>query len=598
MDIRIDCREQMEKYLPPMIIINSDGAILDLTSNVSEYFPSAEKGNNLFDLIGMERKVLLKTDEKLICSSQSGKKIEISFDNCSSHLIGIIKPIVTTSVSDMFSGETLLEAAEFMPVGIYEFDMNGVFIYVNKYLCDLFGYQKNEVLGKINVVDVIVSEMQDNVVSGIAQLIHTGESRVGEFMCHKRNGDLFPAEIHSALNIKNGKPVGIMGIFLDATNKKRAEEELLKTNRIQSLGVIAGGIAHDFNNILTVIIGNISLAKFDMPKDSDSYKLLEEAESASVRAKTLTNQLSAFTKESEPVRENSNLEEIVRQSSVFVLSGSKSSCVFDFPKDLWGAEIDCGQFSRVIQNLVLNASQAMPRGGTITIKAENIRVTVDDHIPVKFGKYILLSIEDEGYGIPPETISKIFDPYFTTKETGSGLGLSVSFSVLKNHGGHITAESEEGKGSVIKIYVPASSSKKFICQDIDSGDQMPEHLNIMIIDDDEAIGKVTIELLRILGHAVYYFPNSDEAIEFYNEYVNNGEVIDVAIIDLTLPGKLSSEEILKELKSIGFLRGIISSGYVNSQIITDFRSFGFSSSIKKPFTIDELKRCLAEAFEI
>ncbi len=598
MDMGMDCRKQMEKYLPPILMISGDGAILDMTSNVSEYFPSAEKGGNLFDLIGMDRKFSLKKDERLLCTAQSGKKIEISFDDCSSHLIAIIKPIVSTSVSDMFSGEALIDAAESMPVGIYEFDMNGVFIYVNKYLCDLFGYEKSEVLGKINVVDVVVPEMQDNVVSGIAQLIHSGESRVGEFMCHKRNGDLFPAEIHSALNIKNGKPVGIMGIFLDATNKKRAEEELLKTNRIQSLGVIAGGIAHDFNNILTVIIGNISLAKFDMPKDSDSYKLLEEAESASVRAKTLTNQLSAFTKESEPVRENSNLEEIVRQSSVFVLSGSKSSCIFDFPKDLWGAEIDCGQFSRVIQNLVLNASQAMPRGGTITIKAENIRVTVDDHIPVKFGKYILLSIADEGQGIPPEIISKIFDPYFTTKETGSGLGLSVSFSVLKNHGGHITAESEEGKGSVIKIYVPASSAKQFSCTGVENTDQMPEHLNIMIIDDDEAIGKVTIELLRILGHTVYYFPNSEEAVEFYNEYTKSGEKMDIAIIDLTLPGKLSSEEILKELKSVGFLRGIISSGYVNSQIITDFRSFGFSSSIKKLFTIDELKRCLAEAFEI
>jgi len=598
MDMGIDCRKQMEKYLPPILIISADGSILDLTSNVSEYFPSADKGHNLYDLIDIDRKFSFKKDERLLCTSQSGKKIEISFDDCSSNLTAVIKPIAKSAVSDILSGEALLDAAEFMPVGIYEFDMNGVFVYVNKYLCDLFGYDKSEVLGKINVVDVVVPEMQDNVVSGIAQLIHTGESRVGEFMCHKRNGELFPAEIHSALNIKNGKPVGIMGIFLDATSKKRAEEELLKTNRIQSLGVIAGGIAHDFNNILTVIIGNISLAKFDMPKDSDSYKLLEEAESASVRAKTLTNQLSAFTKESEPVRENSNLEEIVRQSSVFVLSGSKSSCIFDFPKDLWGAEIDCGQFSRVIQNLVLNASQAMPRGGTITIKAENVRVTVDDHIPVKFGKYILLSITDEGQGIPPEIISKIFDPYFTTKETGSGLGLSVSFSVLKNHGGHITAESEEGKGCVIKIYVPASSTKQFSCRDVDAGDQMPEHLNIMIIDDDEAIGKVTIELLRILGHAVYYFPNSDEAIEFYKEYVNKGEVMDVAVIDLTLPGKLSSEEILRELKAIGFLRGIISSGYVNSQVITDFRSFGFSSSIKKPFTIDELKRCLAEAFEI
>jgi nitrogen-specific signal transduction histidine kinase/CheY-like chemotaxis protein len=571
MDMGIDCRKQMEKYLPPILIISADGSILDLTSNVSEYFPSADKGHNLYDLIDIDRKFSFKKDERLLCTSQSGKKIEISFEDCSSNLTAVIKPIAKSAVSDILSGEALLDAAEFMPVGIYEFDMNGVFVYVNKYLCDLFGYDKSEVLG---------------------------ESRVGEFMCHKRNGELFPAEIHSALNIKNGKPVGIMGIFLDATSKKRAEEELLKTNRIQSLGVIAGGIAHDFNNILTVIIGNISLAKFDMPKDSDSYKLLEEAESASVRAKTLTNQLSAFTKESEPVRENSNLEEIVRQSSVFVLSGSKSSCIFDFPKDLWGAEIDCGQFSRVIQNLVLNASQAMPRGGTITIKAENIRVTVDDHIPVKFGKYILLSIADEGQGIPPEIISKIFDPYFTTKETGSGLGLSVSFSVLKNHGGHITAESEEGKGCVIKIYIPASSSKQFTCRDVDTGDQMPEHLNIMIIDDDESIGKVTIELLRILGHAVYYFPNYDEAVEFYKEYLKNGEVIDVAIIDLTLPGKLSSEEILKELKAVGFLRGIISSGYVNSQVITDFRSFGFSSSIKKPFTIDELKRCLSEAFEI
>lgn len=597
MDMRIDCRNQMEKYLPPMIMINGDGCILDITIKAAEYFPSAEKDQNFFDLIGVDRKISLKTGEKLLCSSQSGKKIEISFDDCSSHLIGIIKPIVKTSENDMLSGEALIEAAESMPVGIYEFDMNGVFIYVNKYLCDLFGYEKSEVLGKINVVDVIVPEMQDNVVSGIAQLIHTGESRVGEYICHKRNGDHFPAEIHSAVSIKNGKPAGVMGVFFDATNKKRAEAELLKTNRIQSLGVIAGGIAHDFNNILTVIIGNISLAKFDMPKDSDSYKLLEEAESASVRAKTLTNQLSAFTKESEPVRENSNLEEIVRQSSVFVLSGSKSSCVFDFPKDLWGAEIDCGQFSRVVQNLVLNASQAMPRGGIITIKAENVRVTLDDHIPVKFGKYILLSIADEGHGIPPEIISKIFDPYFTTKETGSGLGLSVSFSVLKNHGGHIVAESEEGKGCVIKIYVPASSLKQFSCINIENSDEMPEHLNIMIIDDDEAIGKVTIELLRILGHAVYYFSNSDEAIEFYNEFTKNGEGMDVAIIDLTLPGKLSSEEILKELKSIGNVRGIISSGYVNSQIITDFRSFGFSSSIKKPFTIDELKRCLSEAFE-
>ena len=256
-----------------------------------------------------------------------------------------------------------------------------------------------------------------------------------------------------------GRTIRTYGASQDITEQKRMEEELLRTQKLESVGLLAGGIAHDFNNILTTILGNTYMAKMEVDPEDEVFELLSDMEIASSRAKALTKQLLTFAKGGTPVKKTSSIKEVIIKSSIFVLRGSRSSCEFSIAEDLWPVDVDVGLINRVIHNIVLNANQAMPNGGRIRVIGENLTVEEKHSLPVKPGRYVRISIMDHGGGIAKEDIAKVFDPFFSTKAEGSGLGLATAYSIVKKHDGHISVESELGKSTTFQIYLSASEKK-------------------------------------------------------------------------------------------------------------------------------------------
>ncbi len=380
----------------------------------------------------------------------------------------------------------------------------------------------------------------------------------------------------------------------NAIARFKAEEELLKTSKIESLGIFAGGIAHDFNNLLTSIIGNISLAKLDASRESAIYPILSEAENASLRAKDLTIQLLTFSKGGEPIRKTESILEILKETTDFVLRGANITCRFYIAGNLKYADIDRGQIGQVIHNIILNARQAMPAGGLITISAENITIGDASSFNVKPGGYVKISIADHGIGIPANYLSKIFDPYFTTKAEGSGLGLAVSYSIIKNHNGCISVQSEPGKGTGFDLYIPASDREPAPKQSTDR-QKKAGSLKILLMDDEQMILDVGERILARMGHRVTRARNGDEAVELYRNAAASGDGFDLVIMDLTIPGGKGGSETISDLRQIDpDVRAIVSSGYSNNPVMANFSEYGFCGVIVKPYRYDDLKHVLDE----
>lgn len=392
--------------------------------------------------------------------------------------------------------------------------------------------------------------------------------------------------------------IGVVLVFRDVTHKRQMEAELLKMEKLSSLGILAGGIAHDFNNILTGIMGNLSLAMVSLPSRGELYQRLAEAEQATLRARDLVQQLLTFAKGGAPVKELASLEEIIRESATFAGRGSQVRCVVQCPKDLWPAEVDPGQISQVIQNLVINAIQAMPTGGTVTITAENTHLGNNHGLPLSPGRYVKITVQDQGLGIPPDYLPKIFDPYFSTKQKGSGLGLATAYSIIKNHQGYITVESTLGVGTQFFIYLPASSRRlKRTAAD------RPTLLRtgqgrILVMDDDPDVRQVAGKILEHLGYEAGFATDGAEAIKIYQEARQMGSPYDAVIMDLTIPGGMGGQEALRVLKEIDpGLKAIVSSGYADDPVMTRFKEYGFSGVIKKPYRVDTFSQVLYEVLQ-
>ncbi|MBW7996932.1 MAG: DUF3365 domain-containing protein [Candidatus Glassbacteria bacterium] len=379
----------------------------------------------------------------------------------------------------------------------------------------------------------------------------------------------------------------------DITDRNQLEEERIKASKLESIGVLAGGIAHDFNNILTVILGNISLANIFAGEDvKKTREVLVEAERASLKATNLTQQLLTFSKGGEPVKETTSISGLIIEATEFSLRGSNVKCRHYISKDLWPCEVDAGQIGQMIDNIIINADQAMPEGGTISVRAKNVAVSSEDVLPLAEGRYVRITIKDQGTGIPEEHLPRIFDPYFTTKQTGSGLGLTTSYSIVKRHGGHLAVESERDIGTTFQIYLPASAEQA----EREEEERVETAVikgRVLVMDDKRKVREVAIRMLEHIGHEAECAKNGTQAIEMYEQAKDSGKPFDAVILDLTIPGGMGGKETIEKLKEIDSkVKAIVSSGYSNDPVMANYHDYGFRGVVPKPFKIEELRNVL------
>ncbi len=394
-----------------------------------------------------------------------------------------------------------------------------------------------------------------------------------------------------------GKCTHIIIVARDIENSKKLEEHLLKAEKLESLGLLAGGIAHDFNNILTVIIGNNALAKIKANKFSDEIKgqflePLTEIDKAYLQAKDLTQQLLTFAKGGSPILKVVSVPEFIRESAEFALKGSSVRCSYKFSENLCPVEIDKGQINQVLNNLILNAIHAMPRGGQISIKAQNIMVDEGCFLPLKSGDYLEIAIQDSGIGIQPEHLPKLFDPFFSTKPMGTGLGLTTTYSIVKKHCGWIAVESELGVGTTFTIYLPASQKK--LAKTADNPEMLiVDKGKVLVLDDDNMLREVIVEMLTSLHYQADSVADGVEAIALYKNAQLNGVGYDAVILDLTIPAGMGGVTVVKELREFNpMLKAIVSSGYYHDPVLANYQEYGFQAMLKKPYTIDNLDEVL------
>jgi PAS domain S-box-containing protein len=392
------------------------------------------------------------------------------------------------------------------------------------------------------------------------------------------------------LKSDSGDTIGLVVIGRNVTAQRSVEEERIRTQKLESLGLLAGGIAHDFNNILTSILGNVSLIKSSPDgTQPENIELLAEAESAIMRASELTQQLLTFAKGGLPVKKPTDIVKVVKDAAGFAVRGSASRLVMEIAPDMWVADIDSGQISQVVQNLVMNADQAMPGGGTITISGGNVSLDGGNRFNLPAGHYVQLSVKDHGVGIPDNIIDKVFDPYFTTKQSGNGLGLTTSFSIVKKHGGSIFVNSKTGAGSDFSFILPALPD---VVVKVDApGGKATENVNarILLMDDEDAILKLCSRMLVRAGYPVSIAHHGHEAINLFKEAISQGAPFNLVVLDLTIPGGMGGKETFDRLREIDpNIRAIVSSGYSMDEIMARYESFGFSGVVTKPYHRDDL----------
>ncbi|MDO9041528.1 MAG: PAS domain S-box protein [Desulfocapsaceae bacterium] len=549
--------EKIDRNTTTLIARNGDSIIVE--GRCSTHF---ENGRPLF-MTAIFRNMSDQTRNELALL-QSEKRYKDLFEN-SSDLIQIVHP-------------------------------NGNFLYVNRAWRETFGYKEEEI-ATLSIFDLIADDCQDHCQNTFQQVINDPKLHYIDTVFTTKDGRQVFIEGNAICNFENGKPLFTQCIFRDVTEKKKMIEELIKAQKLESLGVLAGGIAHDFNNLLTAILGNISLAKMHTNPQDAIADYLYKTEKASIRAQGLTKQLLTFSKGGAPIKKVTTITELIKDSTSFVLRGSKVKCEYHLDQDLWAVEADEGQLSQVAQNLVINARQAMPDGGTITIRATNKTLTRDEFPSLPPGNYIEILFQDHGTGIPQEHLSRIFDPYFSSKSTGTGLGLAISYSIIKNHGGLITVSSEPGQDTIFSILLPAIQGHVPQPQRQDDLHKIDSR-KILIMDDDQTVREIAASMLTFIGCSVEEAEDGKKAIDLYNKARQDGAPFDIVIMDLTIPGGMGGKEAIAALLAVDpKAKVIVSSGYANDPIMANHKLYGFCGVLPKPFKMDDLNRVLASVIE-
>lgn len=392
---------------------------------------------------------------------------------------------------------------------------------------------------------------------------------------------------------------GVSVFFRDITERKRAEGERLTMSKLESLGTLAGGIAHDLNNILTVISGNIGLAQIEAPSDCGNLlSFLAKAGQAAQHAAHLSSQLLTFSKGGAPLKKVTSVSELLEQAAEFTLYGSNLRADVQIAPNLWKAEVDASQIEQVVNALMLNARDAMPDGGTVRIAASNVELH-DRSALLLPGRYIKVTVADGGEGIQEGVVTKIFDPYFTTKPAATGLGLAISYSIVKKHGGLLHLESSSPKGATFVFYLRATDRKATA-----EPRKAPEplyhfnHQRVLVMDDEAAIRDLTSQLLRTLGYEVTAVPDGLEAVRTYERALRQGQQFQVVILDATVRGGMGGVATIERLRGMDpEVNAIICSGYSDEAAMAEFLAWGFRGALPKPFTRRELAEALQRTFE-
>jgi nitrogen-specific signal transduction histidine kinase/CheY-like chemotaxis protein len=389
-----------------------------------------------------------------------------------------------------------------------------------------------------------------------------------------------------------GEFVGSVLVLRDITLETEVEEQRLRQQKLESVGVLAGGIAHDFNNILTGILGSIAVARLRLQAGEDPARMLENAEQACSRARGLTTQLLTFAKGGAPVKKPVSLVALARESAELALEGSAITLTIDAPADLPQVAADEGQLAQVFGNLAMNAKQAMPRGGVLRIHLRSVSVKAGDGLALPAGRYVLLDVSDTGEGIAPEHLAKVFDPYFTTKSSGTGLGLASVHSIIARHGGVVKVASVLGKGACFSLYLPEGDHPPAPAPTTVRVGEGKKHA-ILLLDDESLIRQVMTSMLERLGHTVVAAQSSDETFQAFAAAEARGMPFDAAFIDLTLPGDLGGAEVVARLRERGgATKFIVMSGYSVDPIIARAGELGLFATLQKPFSLDLLREIL------
>ena len=599
----------------PLLVLNQDLNVVTVNRSFYEFFkvkPEETVGRLIYDLGNKQWDIprLRELLEKIIPQQNSfdNYEVEHDFDTIGRRIIllnarQIVRAIgkekiILLAIEDLTERkllEDLLADSEERFRRLFETANDGILLlekselkirFANPAITKILGYSNEELIGK-GFKDIGFADNIGNFQEVMQTLNKDGIIHYKDAPIQKKTGKVVDTDIYMV-----NKARLVQCNIRNTTERKKLAGDLLTAQKLEAVGILAGGIAHDFNNILTAIIGNISLATMEVrPEDKISH-LLSEAENASIRAQTLTRQLLTFAKGGTPVKETASIKDILKSSSSFMLHGSKSDCEFSVADDLWLAEVDVGQITQVINNLIINANHAMTEGGIIQVAAENLIIENRHGLPVKAGKYIRITIKDQGGGIAKDHLLKLFDPYFTTKQEGSGLGLATTYSIIQKHGGYITVESQLGVGTTFHVYLPASDK---IVAEKEEVKLIKGQGRILVMDDEASLQKLVGRMLKNLGYESEFAKDGAETIQMVKEAKEAEKPFDAVILDLTIPGKMGGKEAIKKLLEIDpELKAIVFSGYSNNPILANFEEYGFKGMMPKPFELRTLGKVLHE----